>query len=266
MSIPDHSPKNCSVSVAMAGPHIAIVTLQRPEARNAINVALATNLAVAVNQVEEDHKIRVVILTGAGDKAFCAGADLREVAAGKLAEQFTEKGGFAGFVLAPRKKPWIAAVNGVALAGGCEIALACDLIVAVEGARFGLPEVTRGLIASAGGLYRLPRALPKALALELIITGQPISAPRAYTLGLINRLVTANELMPEAMRIAETIAANAPLAVRASLELARRAAWFDDDNLSRAGDEVQSKLAQSFDYKEGATAFMEKRQPRFRGA
>lgn len=265
MSSTQPSPDASHIGFALHGPHIALVTLQRPEARNAIDARMAHDLESVVRRIETDDQIRVVVLTGAGDKAFCSGADLREVAAGRLDDLFTRDGGFAGFVNAPRAKPWIAAINGVALAGGCEIALACDMIVAVENARFGLPEVTRGLIASAGGLYRLPRALPKAIALEMIATGQPLSAARALTLGLVNQLCPADELLERALALADTIASNAPLAVAASLKIARNAAVFTDTELHDQGDRAQAALAGTADFHEGATAFVEKRAPRWQG-
>ena len=172
-------PEQAAVLFERAGAHVALVTINRPAARNAVNGAVAQGMEAAVRETEADPAIRAVVLTGAGDAAFCAGADLKEVSAGGGAALWTEGGGFAGFVFAPRTKLWIAAVNGAALAGGTEIALACDLVVAAESASFGLPEVKRGLIAAAGGLYRLPRALPRAIALELIATGGRIDARRA---------------------------------------------------------------------------------------
>lgn len=243
---------------------IALVTLDRPEARNAISREMAEALEAIVDQVESDPTIRTAIITGAGS-AFCAGADLREVAQGRLAETFTPKGGFAGFVNADRRKIWIAAVNGLALAGGFEIVLACDLVVAVKTAAFGLPEVRRGLIASAGGLYRLPRALPKAIALELILSGNPMPAQRAFDFGLVNRLAE-DDVVAEATELAKSISRNAPLALAASIAIAREAAGFDDTHLRQAGDDAQEQLARTADYAEGARAFLEKRAPRWQGA
>lgn len=254
-----------SVLLEKHGRHVAVVTINRPAARNAINASLAEALEAMVGRLEQDPEIRAVVLTGAGDRAFCSGADLRDVAAGRLDDLFTPTAGFAGFVNAERRKPWIAAVNGFALAGGCEIALACDMIVAVEEAQFGLPEVTRGLIASAGGVYRLPRALPRPIALEMIATGQPIGAARAFALGLVNRLVARQRLMSEALAMADTIANNAPLAVTESMALARAAAGFDDAQLRSAGDAAQARLGVTADFTEGATAFIEKRAPVWTG-
>src|SRR5438477_908113 len=169
--------------------HVTLVTINRPDARNAVNGDVAQGIERAVNETEKDPNVWVVILTGSGDIAFSAGADLKAVSQGGGAALRTQQGGLAGFVHRARTKPWLAAGNGVALAGGREIALACDLIVAIDEAAFGVPEVKRGLVAGAGGLYRLPRALPKAIALELIMTGDRLDAKRALHYGLINRLV-----------------------------------------------------------------------------
>jgi enoyl-CoA hydratase/carnithine racemase len=244
---------------------VGVIRLNRPEARNAVNGDVAQGIERAVFDTEKDPNIWVVILTGAGDKAFCAGADLKAVSSGTAGGLATKGGGFAGFVHQPRTKPWIAAVNGFALAGGTEIALACDLIVAIEEAAFGLPEVKRGLVAGAGGLYRLPRALPKAVALELIMTGAHFDAKRAYSLGLINRLVPRDQLMPEALKLAAAICENAPLAVRASLSVAKQAYDLDDAGLRDLSGEVSRKNAQTEDYKEGPRAFIEKRAPKWAG-
>jgi enoyl-CoA hydratase/carnithine racemase len=246
--------------------NMAIVTLNRPEVRNAVNAELACALERIVAAIESDDRIRVAIITGSGQAAFCAGADLREVADGRLDRTFTQHGGFAGFVDAARSKPWIAAVNGTALAGGFEMVLACDLVVAATSARFGLPEVKRGLIASAGGLYRLPRSLPRATALELILTGHTIDAQRGYELGLINQVATSDQVLSAALQLASEICANAPLAVRASLRIARQAGFFEDENLRNAGHDAQKALQQTNDYQEGSLAFLQKRRPRWTGA
>lgn len=245
--------------------HLAVVTLNRPEARNAINEATALTLARVVAQLEDDASIRCVVLTGAGEQAFSAGADLKEVAAGGLEKLSTADNGFGGFVTAKRSKPWIAAVNGFALAGGFEIALACDMIVAADEAVFGLPEVTRGLIAAAGGVYRLVRRLPQALAIELIATGNRLDASRAAALGLVNQVVPKAELHAAALRLAAAVAANAPIAVRESLALARRAHDLEDAALYRLSVEAQSRIMLTEDFKEGPRAFIEKRPPRWLG-
>jgi enoyl-CoA hydratase/carnithine racemase len=244
---------------------IALVTLCRPNSRNAMNPELAQKLESIVAEVERDDEIKVAILTGEGDQAFCAGADLREVAAGRLDDCFTSNGGFGGFVNASRAKPWIAAVNGHALAGGFEMVLACDLVVAAETATFGLPEVTRGLIASAGGLYRLPRILPRAIAMELIAIGASIGAGRALELGIVNRVVPQGDVLAEARGLASAICGNAPLAVRESVRIARLASGFDDEALRSEAEQSQRKLQRTDDYSEGSRAFIEKRPPRWKG-
>jgi enoyl-CoA hydratase len=177
----------------------------------------------------------------------------------------TAENGFAGFVTAKRSKPWIAAVNGIALAGGFEIALACDMIVAADDAVFGLPEVTRGLIAAAGGVYRLARRLPQALAFELIATGNRIDAHRAAALGLVNHVVPKADTRAAAMRLAVTIAANAPLAVIESLAIARRAYDLEDAALYRLSAQAQARIMLTEDFKEGPRAFIEKRPARWLG-
>jgi len=245
--------------------HVAVITLNRPEAKNAINGALAQALGAAVQQVENDPEIWTAILAAAGDGVFCAGADLREIAAGRAASLATRDAGFAGFVFAERRKPWIAAVNGLALAGGCELALACDFIVAAETAAFALPEVLRGLAAVAGGLYRLPRALPRALALELIVTGERLDAQRAHQFGMVSRLVPASQVVEAALELAQRINRSAPLAVRESLAIARSADDLDEAALRRAGVDAWQRLMATEDFHEGPRAFVEKRTPRWSG-
>jgi enoyl-CoA hydratase/carnithine racemase len=255
------------------GAHVAIVMLNRPAARNAVDPGLAHGLAAAVAATEADPAIRAVVLAAAtaptreghGRAVFCAGADLKVVAAGGADSLWSPEGGFAGFVDAPRAKPWIAAVDGLALAGGCEIALACDLIVAGEAAGFGLPEVKRGLIAAAGGLYRLPRALPRAVALELILTGDVLDAPRAAALGLVNRLVPAGRARDAALDLAQIIAGNAPAAVRESLALARLAADRPEAESRAASAAARLRIQATDDYREGPRAFVEKRPPLWTG-
>ena len=244
---------------------VGIIRINRPEARNAVNGDVATGLQAAIDASEADADIWAVILTGTGSEAFCAGADLKAVSSGQGHTLRTERSGFAGFVHAQRSKPWIAAVNGPALAGGCEIALACDLIVAVPQSRFGLPEVKRGLVASAGGLYRLPRALPRALALEMILTGEPISAERALQLGLINQLAEPALLLAAARTLAGRITVNAPVAVRESLGVARRALDLSDAELQALSAQAQGRVMASEDFQEGPRAFIEKRAPRWTG-
>jgi enoyl-CoA hydratase len=245
--------------------HIGLVTLNRPDVRNAVNGAVAAALDAIVAETEADPEIWAVVITGAGAGVFCAGADLKEVAAGRGGDLFTARGGFAGFVFAERSKPWIAAINGKALAGGCEIALACELVVASDDAAFGLPEVSRGLIAAAGGLYRLPRALPRNLALELVMTGDPLDVRRAEQHGLVNRIVPAAQVVVEAVALAGRITRNAPLAVRESLHVARRAHELDEGEARALTKASRDRVAQSEDYKEGPRAFIEKRAPRWTG-
>lgn len=245
--------------------HVMRVTLNRPAMRNAVNGALAQALEAAIDQTEADDHVRVVILAAAGDRSFCAGADLAAAAAGKAAEMVTARGGFAGFVRAPRTKPWIAAVNSNALGGGLELCLACDMVVAARSARFGLPEVKRGIFAGAGGVFRLPKAIPRAVALEMIATGDPISADRAYELGLINRVVEDAALMEAALALAQAVLINAPLSVRLSLGLARVADELDEDELWRRSGEVARAIVASEDAREGPQAFLEKRSPHWKG-
>jgi len=258
--------ESAAVTVEKLPDHVALVTINRPEARNAVNGDVARGLDAAITQTDADDDVWVVILTGAGPDAFCAGADLKAVSSGRGHELRTERGGFAGFVHAPKRKPWIAAVQAAALAGGCEIALACDLVVAAPAARFGLPEVKRGLIASAGGLYRLPRALPPAVAREMILTGEPIGADRAHALGMVNVLAPdAAGLLDAAKSLAARITVNAPVAVRESLAVARQAFDLSDAALRQKSEEGQARNMQSEDFKEGPRAFIEKRAPRWQG-
>ena len=244
--------------------HIAVVALNRPAARNAINCELAQALHAIVERTEADPDIWVVIITGGSGEVFCAGADLKEVAAGRGASLFTSQG-FAGLVYSERNKPWIAAVNGKALAGGFEIVLSCDLVVAAADASFGLPEVSRGLLAAAGGLYRLPRAIPRNIAIELVTTADTIDASRAAALGFVNRIVDRDKVLPEAIRLAGRITRNAPIAVRESLKVARRIHDMDEESLRTLTRECRERAFASEDFKEGPRAFVEKRPPRWTG-
>ncbi len=256
---------SAAVTLQVPVPHVALITIDRPDARNAVNSDVTHGLTSAIEKTEAADEIWVVVLTGAADQAFCAGADLKQVAAGGLRQLITPDGGFAGFVYAQRTRPWIAAVNGAAVAGGCEIALACDMIVAVESARFGLPEVKRGLIAAAGGLFRLPRALPRQIAMELIATCGTIDARQALACGILNRVCPAGEAVNEALRLAATICENAPLAVRESLAIARRAFDLNAQELRTLSDAGQERIMQTADFKEGPLAFIEKRLPNWQG-
>jgi enoyl-CoA hydratase/carnithine racemase len=253
------------ITLTLVDAHIALITINRPDARNAVNGSVAIGLERALRETESSNDIWVVILTGAGKQAFCAGADLKEVAAGRMDSLITADGGFAGFVHAKRTKPWIAAVNGPAVAGGFEIALTCDMIVASADATFGLPEVKRGLVAAAGGLYRLPRVLPRQLAAELIATGETLSADRAHERGIVNRVSAPGMAVEMALQLAGSIRRNAPVAVRESLNIVRQALDLTDRELRILSDEAQERVMRTADFKEGPRAFIEKRTPTWVG-
>ncbi|MHB1503722.1 MAG: crotonase/enoyl-CoA hydratase family protein [Acidimicrobiales bacterium] len=245
--------------------NVEIVTINRPEARNAINGEVSQAMSAAFEELEHDSDAWVVILTGAGDKAFSAGMDLKAFAAGEGDAIIGASGGFAGITQRDFPKPIIAAVNGSCLAGGCEIMLACDLVVAVEHATFGIPEAKRGLVAGAGGLIRLPKRLPMAIALELGLTGDPMDAARALQLGLVNKVVPASDLMDEAVALAESIAANAPLAVRWTKKVMRKAADLPEEEGWKLNTEAVAAVFTSADAMEGPVAFAEKRKPNWQG-
>ncbi|HEY0184804.1 MAG TPA: enoyl-CoA hydratase-related protein [Rhodopila sp.] len=257
--------KSGAVLFEIAEPHIALVTINRPEARNAVNGAVAAGLEAAVERIESDPDLWAAILTGAGAHAFCAGADLKEVSAGRAAALMTPKGGFGGFVRAHRTKLWIAAAQGHALAGGLELLLSCDLAVAAETANFGLPEVKRSLVAGAGGVFRLPRAIPKAIALEMIATGDPIPAARALQYGLVNAVVPTAEVVATALSLARRVTVNAPVAVRESLGVARQAHDLREAELWDICAAAGRRVRETEDFKEGPRAFVEKRPPRWVG-
>jgi len=254
-----------AVLIERKGAHVALVTINRPEARNAVNGAVAEALERIVAEIEADGDIRVAVLTGTGGKVFSAGADLKEVSAGNRDKLERPGTGFGGFVNNPRTKPWIAAVEGLALAGGCELALACDMIVASEDGAFGLPEVTRGLLAAAGGAYRLPRVIPRAIAIEMILTADRLPAQRAAALGMVNHLAPSGEVVSTAIALAEKIAGNAPLAVIESLKIAKLSLELTDAELACLSDETQERLSTTEDFKEGPLAFIEKRAPVWKG-
>ncbi|WP_229503634.1 enoyl-CoA hydratase-related protein [Massilia putida] len=256
-----------SVLYEQVGEHIAVVTLNRPQARNAINPEVAQALHRIREQIDADERIRVAILTGSGTGVFCAGADLKAVTTGRAGASglSTEGGGFAGFVKARRAKPWIAAVRGKAYGGGFELVLACDLAVAGQSAQFALPEAKIGVLAAAGGAFRIAQLLPRALANEILVTGNAISAGRAYDLGLLNRVVDDEEVLAEALRLAADIVKNAPLSVKASLDIVRAAASPGEDAMWQINDEWAQRIVHSEDAKEGPRAFLEKRAPRWAG-
>lgn len=243
---------------------IAVLTLNRPDQRNSINAALADALRDAVNRFEADDEARVGILAGTG-RVFCAGMDLKAFLDGEADGILFGENRFAGFVDAARRKPLIACVQGAALAGGLEIALACDMIVAEEGAVFGLPEVNVGIFAVAGGPFRLARRIPPARALELALTGDRIDASEALALGLVNRVAAAGEGLASARQLAQRIAGNAPLGVAASLELVRAAMRDRHEELFRLSEELWPPVAASDDAREGPSAFAEKRAPNWSG-
>lgn len=267
MTEPNSSP---AVLVERRG-HVMIVTINRPEARNAINEAVWLGVGEALAEADSDVEVRAVIITGSGDQSFCAGADLKALSRGeRIAPADSEKvaWGFAGMVSHPISKPLIAAVNGTALGGGTEITLACDLALAADSATFGLPEVKRGILAAAGGAFRLVQQVPKKVAMEMLLTGDPITAARALELGLVNAVVPRETLLDAALKLAERIAVNAPLSVQASKRIALGIA-----DGAIAGDEAgwkqtrkeSSTVMRSLDAREGPKAFAEKRAPVWQG-
>lgn len=243
---------------------IATITLNRPEDRNAVNLDVCDAMYAALEEFESSDAARVAILTGSG-KVFCAGADLKAVAAGDGPRLVGHRGGFGGFVRFPRTKPVIAAVNGHALAGGLELVLAAEIAVASIKALFGLPEVTVGLVAGAGGAIRLPLDLPSKFAFRMLLTGKPIPADEALRHGLVTQVVEPDEVMAVARTWAREIAEVAPLAVAATLKIARSAmASGDEASAWRVNDDVMSEIFASEDAHEGTTAFAEKRPPNWK--
>jgi len=243
--------------------NVAILTLNRPDARNAISPEVSQAMAQHLDEIEADPALRIVVITGRGE-VFSAGADLKVVAQGRANDIARGKGGFAGIVSRDFPKPVIGAVNGPALAGGFEIVLSCDLVVAADTARFGIPEVKRGLMAAAGGLIRLPKRVPLAIALELAMTGDPIDAARALQLGLVNRVVPAASVLDEALALADRIGENSPISVRNSRQLVREAGELSEAEGWRRTLELMMPVFESGDAVEGATAFAEKRPPVWR--
>jgi enoyl-CoA hydratase len=241
---------------------VMTVTLNRPEAKNAANKAVADGIAAAMDELDGNDDIRVAIITGAGG-TFCSGMDLKAFVSGEF--PLVKGRGFAGITEAPPRKPLIAAVEGYALAGGLEIAISCDLIIAADNARFGIPEVKRGLAAAAGGLMKLPRQMPPRLAMELALTGDFITAQRAYEMGLINKVVEAGTALAAAQEMAATISANGPLAVAISKQLIVDSADWNAEEMWRKQEALILPVMVSEDAIEGATAFAEKRAPNWKG-
>jgi crotonobetainyl-CoA hydratase len=252
--------------------HVLVVTINRPDARNAVNLDVARGLGAALHRADLDPDVRAVVVTGAGEQAFCAGADLKALARDEPVEAGPQPDdnswGFAGYVRHHIGKPTIAAVNGVALGGGTEIVIASDLAVAADTAIFGLPEVRWGLIAGGGGAFRLPRLVPRKFAMELLLTGEAIDAREALRIGLVNRVVDAERVLEVALTMAARIAANAPLAVRASKTVASAVEGgvaTEETHLWRMSDQADQIMRTSQDAAEGTAAFAERRQPTWQG-
>jgi enoyl-CoA hydratase len=252
-----------SVDYEKRGPY-AVITINRPEARNAVNGAVAEGIEAGIDALEEDDSVWLGILTGV-PPVFCAGADLKEINSGNGAALSTKRGSFGGIVQRERSKPIIAAVDGPALAGGTEIVLACDLVVASTTATFGVPEVKRSLVAGAGGLFRLGRKIPINIAMECALTGDPITAEQAHHFGLVNELVEPGQALDAAIKLAERVCANAPVAVRESRRVVIEATNAPDEIGWRMSAEGMAKAMSSEDFSEGLTAFIEKRPPVWKG-
>ena len=243
---------------------VAVLTINRPEARNAVNGDVARGMEEAIDRLEGDDDTWIGVVAGEGP-VFSAGADLKAIASGQAADLQTRRGGFGGIAARERTKPLIAAVDGPALAGGCEIVLSCDLVVASTNARFGIPEVKRSLVAAAGGLFRLPRALPRNVAMELALTGDPIDAERAHAFGLVNELVEPGRALEAALALAERVNANAPIAVRQSRRVLVDGMLADDDTAWKVTADAMATAMATEDFAEGPRAFIEKRAPQWKG-
>jgi enoyl-CoA hydratase/carnithine racemase len=241
---------------------VLLITLNRPDARNAINLAVAEGIAAALDELDADEALSVGVLTGAG-KGFSAGMDLKAFVEGK--RPWVGDRGFAGIVRRSARKPLIAAIEGFGVAGGLEVALACDLIVASKGARLGVPEVKRSLVAAGGALLRLPARIPYGLALEMALTGDPITAERGYEIGLVNRLTEPGEAVTVALELAAAIAVNAPLALIATKQVLEAQRDWPQDEFWDRQQEITGHVFDSEDAREGATAFAEKRAPVWKG-
>ena len=245
--------------------HTTVVTIDRPGAHNAVNGAVAAGIEAAVDEVEGDDAIWFGVLTGAGDAVFSAGADLRAAASGGGGSLSTERGGFAGFVRRARRKPWIAAVNGPAYGGGTELALACDLVVAAEHASFALPEGRVGVVAGAGGLFRLPAAVGRARAAEMCATGRPMTAMEAWRAGMVCTVAPLGETVEVALLLARRMALSSPVAVRESLAVIRESEGLDENRAWELSERAIETVRASADQREGIAAFLEKRPPRWAG-
>jgi enoyl-CoA hydratase/carnithine racemase len=242
-------------------PGCVLLRMNRLAAANAVDAPMTQAFAQALAWTEADPQVRVVVLASAHPRVFCAGADLPTVASGAVDALFPPEAGFAGFVRAPRRKPWIAMVGGAALAGGFELALACDILVASTAARFALPETSRGLAALAGGVQRLPLRLPAAVAMDLILSGQPIDGQRAWQVGLASRLTAPDELLAACVALAQTIAAHAPGAVRDSLQAARTALHHGEQAAWDLTPMLERERLDSDEFREGTQAFLQRRAP-----
>jgi len=241
---------------------VLVITINRPDQRNAVNAAVATGIAAAMDELDGQAQLSAGVITGAG-KGFCAGMDLKAFVTGE--RPWAGDRGFAGITQRASVKPLIAAIEGFAVAGGLEVALACDLIVAARGARLGIPEVKRSLVAAGGGLLRLPRMLPRNVAMELALTGDPIGAERAHELGLVNRLAEPGEALSVALELASAIAQNGPLALAASKRILNEALDWPDSEFFERQQAITEPVMASEDAREGATAFAEKRPPAWKG-
>lgn len=241
---------------------VMTITINRPAAKNAVNKDVAVGIAAALDQLDADDSTHVVILTGAGG-TFCSGMDLKAFVTGET--PYVEGRGFAGMVERSTDKPMIAAVEGYALAGGCELAITCDLVVAADNSKFGIPEVKRGLAAAAGGLVRLPRQIPSRVAMEMALTGDFMNADRALSLGLINQVAPAGEALSQAKVLAAKIAENGPLAVKRSKQVIKESIDWSQDEMMAKQQEIVGAVFSSEDAIEGATAFAEKRKPNWKG-
>ena len=241
---------------------VMTITINRPAAKNAVNKDVAVGIAAALDQLDADDNTHVVILTGAGG-TFCSGMDLKAFVTGET--PYVEGRGFAGMVQRSTDKPLIAAVEGYALAGGCELAITCDLIVAADNSKFGIPEVKRGLAAAAGGLVRLPRQIPSRVAMEMALTGDFMDADRALSLGLINQVAPAGEALAQAKALAAKIAENGPLAVKRSKQVIKESIDWSQDEMFEKQQAIVNPVFSSEDAIEGATAFAEKSKPNWKG-